>query len=287
VLPAGSFAEADGTLVNNEGRAQRFFQVFIPDGPMQDAWRWTAELAALDGGAPQWAGMDDIIGDIVTTLPQFAGIKDAAPSVSFDKQGLRFPRAPHRATGRTALYANVSVHEPPPVTDVDAPLTFSMEGNLNEEQRPAALRGFSWTPGWDSNQASITRYQDGIGGPLKGGDPGVHLLTASAGHGYAAAAAPAAGEWQAVPRYRIFGTEPLSARAPAIRERMTAPCFSMNEATAATLGTGADETVELTIDGTAHSLPVAIDASLPDKTIGVPAGLEGLQGLRLPADIQA
>src|SRR5699024_1140618 len=71
VLPAGSFAEADGTLVNNEGRAQRFFQVFIPDGPMQDAWRWTAELAALDGGAPQWAGMDDIIGDIVTTLPQF------------------------------------------------------------------------------------------------------------------------------------------------------------------------------------------------------------------------
>ena len=28
VLPAATFAEADGTLVNNEGRAQRFFQVF-------------------------------------------------------------------------------------------------------------------------------------------------------------------------------------------------------------------------------------------------------------------
>ena len=32
VLPAATFAEADGTLVNNEGRAQRFFQTFVPDG---------------------------------------------------------------------------------------------------------------------------------------------------------------------------------------------------------------------------------------------------------------
>ena len=30
VLPAATFAETDGTLVNNEGRAQRFFQVFVP-----------------------------------------------------------------------------------------------------------------------------------------------------------------------------------------------------------------------------------------------------------------
>jgi NADH-quinone oxidoreductase subunit G len=30
VLPAGTFAESDGTLVNNEGRAQRFYQSFHP-----------------------------------------------------------------------------------------------------------------------------------------------------------------------------------------------------------------------------------------------------------------
>ena len=29
-LPAGAFAESDGTLVNNEGRAQRFYRVFKP-----------------------------------------------------------------------------------------------------------------------------------------------------------------------------------------------------------------------------------------------------------------
>lgn len=286
VLPAGSFAEADGTLINNEGRAQRFFQVFIPDGPMQEAWRWTADLAALTGETPAWSGMDDIINDIVAVMPQFAGIEDAAPSVSFRKAGMRFPRAPHRYSGRTALYANVSVHEPPPATDPDGPMTFSMEGYGNEDGRPPALRAFSWAPGWDSNQAAITRFQDEVGGHLKGGDPGVRLLGGGDGHGYAEAAVPDAGEWQVIPRYRIFGSEALSARAPAIRQRMAMAWFTMNAATAETLGVKAADTLALTIDGEARSLPVTIDDSLPDKTIGVPVGLEGLQGLRLPTDIQ-
>ncbi len=30
VLPASSFAESDGTMVSQEGRAQRYFQVFEP-----------------------------------------------------------------------------------------------------------------------------------------------------------------------------------------------------------------------------------------------------------------
>ncbi|NHX34103.1 molybdopterin-dependent oxidoreductase, partial [Escherichia coli] len=44
VLPAASFAEADGTLINQEGRAQRFFQVFDPTYydkaiVMNESWR--------------------------------------------------------------------------------------------------------------------------------------------------------------------------------------------------------------------------------------------------------
>ncbi|HLQ86654.1 MAG TPA: NADH-quinone oxidoreductase subunit NuoG, partial [Salinisphaeraceae bacterium] len=229
VLPAGSFTEADGTLINNEGRAQRFFQAFIPDGPMQEAWRWSAELAGLTGTAPDWPGMADIIADIVAQLPQFAGIEEAAPSVSFRKAGMRFPRSPHRFSGRTALYADVNVHEPTPVIDADSPMTFSMEGYGDEQGRPQSLRAFHWAPAWNSNQQSMTRFQDEVGGHLKGGDPGVHLLRASGANGYAKAAVPTSGEWQAVPRYRIFGSEALSARAPAIRERMAKAWFTLNE----------------------------------------------------------
>ena len=32
LLPAATFAESDGTLISNEGRAQRFFPVFAPAG---------------------------------------------------------------------------------------------------------------------------------------------------------------------------------------------------------------------------------------------------------------
>jgi NADH-quinone oxidoreductase subunit G len=55
VLPAGTFAEADGTLVSNEGRAQRFFQVFTPDGEVQEAWRWLRDLMVAAGDTPQEA----------------------------------------------------------------------------------------------------------------------------------------------------------------------------------------------------------------------------------------
>ncbi|MGC1333631.1 NADH-quinone oxidoreductase subunit NuoG, partial [Pseudomonas sp.] len=49
VLPAASFAEGDGTLVSQEGRAQRFFQVFDPayleaSNIIHEGWRWLHAL---------------------------------------------------------------------------------------------------------------------------------------------------------------------------------------------------------------------------------------------------
>ena len=74
VLPAATFAEADGTLVNNEGRAQRFFQVFVPGndikddirrdvtGDIQESWRWLRDImvAAGRGDEARWSSLDDV-----------------------------------------------------------------------------------------------------------------------------------------------------------------------------------------------------------------------------------
>jgi NADH-quinone oxidoreductase subunit G len=49
VLPAGTFAESDGMFVNNEGRAQRFFQVFESKDVFQESWRWILNIGALMG----------------------------------------------------------------------------------------------------------------------------------------------------------------------------------------------------------------------------------------------
>jgi NADH-quinone oxidoreductase subunit G len=45
ILPASTFVEGDGTLVNQEGRAQRFYQVFVPKGEdVQEGWRWLKDM---------------------------------------------------------------------------------------------------------------------------------------------------------------------------------------------------------------------------------------------------
>lgn len=285
VLPAGSFAEADGTLVNNEGRSQRFFQVFIPDAPMMEGWRWAADLAEVAGRKPEWAGMDDLIAAIVADMPQFAGIEDAAPSQSFRKFGMRFPRSPHRYSGRTALYANVDVRERRPEPDADSPLAYSMEGYSGVQQPPATM-AYAWSPGWDSNQAAITRFQDEVGGHLKGGDPGVRLLKVAAGRdAFADADVTPVDGWQAVPLYHIFGSEPQSARSAAIAERMPTAEYRVSPDSAKALKLTAGESLALTIDGEQHAFPIAIDPSLPAQTIGVPVGMHGVCGLRLPGEV--
>src|SRR5260221_14576846 len=64
LIPAASFAEADGTLVNNEGRAQRFFQVFMPaDAAIKESWKWLWQMKALqaEAGNGQEHHPDDLL----------------------------------------------------------------------------------------------------------------------------------------------------------------------------------------------------------------------------------
>ncbi len=46
VLPAGTFAESEGTVINNEGRAQRFYQVHVPENEIKSSWKWLQEIIA-------------------------------------------------------------------------------------------------------------------------------------------------------------------------------------------------------------------------------------------------
>ena len=49
LIPAGTFAESDGVLVNNEGRAQRFFQVYEATDVIQESWRWLMDIGVACG----------------------------------------------------------------------------------------------------------------------------------------------------------------------------------------------------------------------------------------------
>jgi NADH-quinone oxidoreductase subunit G len=67
VLPAGTFAESDGTFVSSEGRAQRFFQVFVPQNDVSASWRWLKP--------DHWHDLDDVLAAMSRALPELAAVK--------------------------------------------------------------------------------------------------------------------------------------------------------------------------------------------------------------------
>ena len=288
VLPGGTFAESDGTLVSNEGRAQRFFQVLAPQDNIQASWRWLRDaMAAADHPeAVDWHDLDDLVSMIATTVPALSGIQKAAPESSFRIEGARIPRSPHRFSGRTAMRANINVSEPKPPDDPDSALNFSMEGSPN--QPPSGLQPFFWAPGWNSIQ-SVNKFQEEIAGPLRGGDAGVRLLEPPAeGRDSYFAAAPAAfasrsGEWLLVPIYHIFGTEELSRLAPGIQELASKPYIALNPEDADRLQVQSGGQVSTTLAGKILTLPVQVRSNIPKGIAGLPAGVLPLGGLDLPA----
>lgn len=278
VFPSGTFAESDGTFISSEGRAQRFFQAFVPPGAIQESWRWL--------GRDAWKSLDEVLAAMATVLPQLAPTRDAAPSAQFRMAGAKVPRSPHRSSGRTAVLANLNVSEPKPPDDPDSPLSFSMEGAPTHP--PGALIPFVWSPGWNSIQATNT-YQKEIGGPLRGGDPGVRMVEPAGGSGQSShgqsyfdeippAFEPRQGEWLLVPMHCIFGSDELSLSAPGVADLATTAHVAVN---AGDLMDG--EEVEVRCAGGTFRLPVRIRPDLPCGVAGLPAGVPPIAGLSLPA----
>ena len=272
VLPAGTFAESDGTFVSSEGRAQRFFQVFVPQNDVLASWRWLK--------ADDWQNLDDVLAAMSEALPNLAAVRDAAPSAAFRISGAKIPRSPHRESGRTSALVNINISEPKPPVDLDSPLSFSMEGT--PDQPPAALIPFFWSPSWNSIQA-VNTYQKEVGGPLRGGDSGVRILETAEVNGQPyfdaipAAFQPREGEWLLLPMYHIFGSDELSLSAPGIAELAEKPHLAVNSREFME-----NQEVEISYSGNTFRLPVRIRPDLPLGVAGVSVGTAPLIGIALP-----
>lgn len=285
VLPAASFAEGDGTLVSQEGRAQRFFQVYEPSyydpsSLVREGWRWLHALRnTLDNRPVDWTQLDHVTDAVATAAPQLDGIRDAAPNASFRVKGLKLAREPHRYSGRTSMRANLSVHEPRAPQDADTAFAFSMEGYAGSAE-PRQQIPFAWSPGWNSPQA-WNKFQDEVGGHLRAGDPGVRLIE-SQGDRLSWFAVPAAATrsaesgFQAVPLYHLFGSEETSSRAEPVRERIPAAYVALAKADADRLGVNEGALLRLQVAGQELRLPLQIKPELSIGLVGLPAGFEGI-----------
>ncbi|MGK3129009.1 NADH-quinone oxidoreductase subunit NuoG [Pantoea sp. C8B4] len=284
VLSTASFAESDGTSINQEGRAQRFFQVYDPSYydnniVMLESWRWLHSLhSTVESRQIDWTLLDHVIDATVAALPQLKGIKDAAPDASFRIRGQKLARSPHRNSGRTAMRANISVHEPRQPQDKDTMFAFSMEGN-NQPNAPRSQIPFAWAPGWNSPQA-WNKFQAEVGGKLRHGDPGVRLFEASEGSLPWFTAVPESfvegSQYRVAPYYQLFGSEEMTQRSPTFQKRMSPATLVINPADAEKLGVNNGSAVELVCAGETLRLPVRFSTSLQAGQVGLPLGMPGV-----------
>jgi NADH-quinone oxidoreductase subunit G len=279
LLPAATGPESDGTLVNQEGRAQRFYQVFVPDGDVKESWRWLSDLAGATpqetadvSGVATWRNFDDAVSATAAAVPELAHIGEVAPSASFRLVGQKIPRQSERCSGRTSLISHLTMHEPPPPVDQDSPMGFTMEGYRGP--LPSPLISQFWAPGWNSMQA-VNTYQDEVGGPLRDEMPGIRLLEPVATKAPSwfttipRAFQPTSHQWLLLPLSSVFGSDELSNRSPAIAERIAQPFLSLHPSDGARLSLEDHSTIDLMLQGTTCRVVVHLDPSTPVGTAGL------------------
>ena len=282
VIPAGAFAESDGILVNNEGRAQRFFQVYETKSDIQESWRWLAVVGAEAGKGrmAEWKNFESVTHAMVSSEPLLHGAAMVTPSSDYRVEGQRIPRAPHRYSGRTAMTADIAVSEPKPPEDPDSSMSYTMEGFRG--QPPSSMIPFYWSPGWNSVQ-SVNKYQEEVGAALRGGDPGLKLIVALGQHGaphyfkdIPEKFKPEAGRLRIARLHHIFGSEELSARSASVAQRIQMPYVMVNTADAVGLTEG--QLVSVSWNGSEARLPVRLNPSFPKGVMGLPAGMTSVAG---------
>ncbi|MDH3711653.1 MAG: NADH-quinone oxidoreductase subunit NuoG, partial [Cyclobacteriaceae bacterium] len=280
ILPAGTFAEADGTLVNNEARAQRYFQVQASGDHVMESWRWLSlcGISTENSKMDQWDNLDKVMQSLEDDLDQFKGISQAAPGADYRVKDQKVARSPHRYSGRTAMFAHHRVNEPRPPEDKDTPLSFTMEGYRGTPT--PELTSYYWSPGWNSAQA-INKFRNELGGNNEASLNGVRLIQPStdrvsnynldlSGSGHKEDG------WTIVPLHHIFGSESMSMLSPAIAERSPGPWVNINESEAKEMGISSGDVVQVIMDDLEISIAARTEASWPSGVLGITVGFPNM-----------
>ena len=284
LIPVSTFAEADGTIINYEGRAQRYCQVYVPDNKnIRESWKWLSRLKLLQSGKANGLDFhhDEMLNALETSMQQFAGISGAAPNADFRIHGELIPREPHRYSGRTAILADRNVSEPKPLEDGDSPLSFTMEGY--QGMPPSSVIPFFWSPGWNSPQA-VNKYQKEVGGDLLGGNPGVKLLHKPAKDPVFFKDFPESfkerlNKWLLLPQSHIFGSDELSVYTKGVQERAPEQYIGLSPVDAKMLDISEGGMVTIKTEELEYAYPLKIIQSLRNGVVLVAKGLPGMPGI--------
>jgi NADH-quinone oxidoreductase subunit G len=231
-LPVSSFSECSGSELNYQGLIQSHLPATKPSGQCLPGWQWLVNIAKLRQHS---LGKIDNLGQLRDILnrdyPQL--------SVHFNQHhqtqlALQTPRV----SGRTAMLANQTVHEPKPFVETGSPYKQSMEGTQAGQKNEFPL-AYSWSPGWNSNQSNH-KFLDEYRGTELAEQKGVRCIGASKSDQWfkwqAVWSQKIKAKWQILPIQRVFGSDSLSLYSLPIAQLKVQPQIVMSPVNAEKLG---------------------------------------------------
>lgn len=283
VIPAKAVMETEGTFVNNEGRAQRFFEVFATDNPnLKDNWKSLVNIARAHCNKVSESRLrplaeikifDEVVNFVSKLGGDFEQWQEIAPNSALRIAGMKVPRQPHRYSGRTSINADKNVAEQKQTQDEDSALAFSMEGApINV---PSSLNASVWSPGWNSNEA-VNKFQDEVDGHLRGGDPGIRIIKPST----TSTIAENIGDLKdvtlegkkllAIAAARFFDGDRRLTLSSALLQRAESPAAQINGATAARLNLATGQSIRITNGDVSLQCQLRVIDAIPDNLLILP-----------------
>ncbi|CAL4319473.1 NADH-quinone oxidoreductase subunit NuoG [Buchnera aphidicola] len=280
-FPTSNFAEGSGTVVNYEGRAQRFFSTFNPmtynpNSFIQEGWKWIYKIYfSIHNISNKNIYLDDVVREYVKDISFFCQIKYLAPGANFRIVGQKIARFPHRASSRTAFYSKVSIHEPGQIKDQDTMFSFSMEGIQNIQNNSEYIP-FFWSPGWNSSQSS-NKYI----GKINSFNSGIRLFKKNDKNtkyffDFLKIKNISKVDWNIIPYYLLFGSEEMSYYSPEINQKCSKVYVLINIAYESILDLKKYSMIEFDCLGEIFKFSFKFSNKLPLRHIGLPIGFPGL-----------
>lgn len=279
-LSSPAFSETTGTLVNNEGRAQRFYKVFHPKKSIPDAWRTIGQLFNRN-----FTSLDELTQTMWQTIKELKPWATHEFHANFRLLHQKIPRETPEYSGRTVMNTHISMHEQAPPKDPDTPLAHSMEGFTG--QPPSELTPFFWAPGWNSVSA-LNKYQKPVGVDYSHGHLGIRLFEPIQ-HAMLKFFEPnntrhkkTPGVFEVIPHHQIFGSEERASLSPALEARQGQSFVGMSESDAQNYKISPQKNIILNFGEEEYIFQVKIFNSLMPGTILVPLGMKACPLLALP-----
>jgi NADH-quinone oxidoreductase subunit G len=260
-LPVSSFSECSGSELNYQGLIQSHLPATKPSGQCLPSWQWLVNIAKL---RQHRLGEIDNLGQLRDLLnPDYPQL-----SVHFNQHhqtqlALQTPRV----SGRTAMLANQTVHEPKPFGETGAPYKQSMEGTQAGQKKEFPL-AYSWSPGWNSNQSNH-KFRDEYRGNELAQQVGVLCIDANQSDQWfkwqAVWSKNTKAQWQILPLQKVFGSDNLSLHALPIAQLKVQAQIVVSPLDAEKLGFTAGQLIYC--DDNPTALQLAINANVPANNL--------------------